>query len=73
MSRNGDWSLFPLKAAPVDTAAFDLDPGIGFGGCRDGGILAVRSCPNFSLKLSEDDDDDEKAVQNCEEKSPMIV
>ena len=63
--------IFSLQDAPIAPAPFDLDPGGGLGKGDGGGILAVRSCPNFSFKLPEDDDNDK--AQNCQEKSPMIV
>ena len=65
--------LCPIyQDAPEDPVPYDLDPGRGLGGGgsgKDGGILAVRSCPNFSYKLPEDCEE----TLRCGEKSPMIV
>ena len=68
-AQNGDWNVLSKKAQ-VDPTAFDLDPGGGGGpGKGGGGILVVRSCPNFSVKLTED----EVKAEISEEKAPMIV
>ena len=62
--------FFFQQDSPVCPATFDLDPGgvVGGGGGKGGGILAVRSCPNFSFKMPDDEE-----AKNCEEKYPMIV
>ena len=68
----GECSFSFQQDSPVGAAPFDLDPGGGLigsgGGGKGGGILAVRSCPNFSFKMPDDD-----KAESCEEKSPMIV
>ena len=66
-AQNCDWNVLSKKAQ-VDPTAFDLDPG-GGAGKGGGGILVVRSCPNFSVKLTEDWD----KAEISEEKAPMIA